>query len=99
MLSMLEEVLRQNPVTGRRRIARQLLVFFEYGLGIAARLDPFGPVGLKGPVGVLLLGLAQVSAIAAIAATLAFHSFKVSHSSPFRPCRPGADSAGLILSP
>jgi hypothetical protein len=90
MLCVLEVVLRQNPVTGCRRIPRQLLVLFENVLGVPANLDVLRAVGFKRAVGVLLLRLAAVvRAAVTIAATLALHTFEVSHSSSRRPPWPG----------
>lgn len=82
VFGVLQIVLGQNPVAAGRGVARELLVLFKDELGAAAHLDPFGAVGIEGPVGVLLLGLAPAAAAAAaVAAALALHSLEISHYS------------------
>jgi hypothetical protein len=93
VFGVLQIVLRQDAVAGCRRVARQLLVLFEDVLGGAAHLDPFGAVGIEGPVGVLLLGLAPAASAAAVAPALALHSLEISHYSITAWTLPGALAA------
>jgi hypothetical protein len=80
VLGVLQIVLGQDPVAGRRRVAGQLLVFFIDALGRATNLDAVGTVRIEGPVGVMLLRLAATAAAAAIvAAALALHALEISH--------------------
>ncbi len=81
VLGMLQVVLGQNPVSGRRSVTGQLLVLFEDVLRMAPDLDPIRAIGFEGPVGILLR-LATAAAIATAgptAATLPLHSFEISH--------------------
>jgi hypothetical protein len=83
VFGVLQVVLGQHPVTGRRGVPGELLVLFEDVLRGAAHLHAFGAVGIKRTVGVLL-GLALASAApaaAAIAAALALHPLEISHMS------------------
>ena len=75
---MLQVVLSQNAVAGRRSVPGELLVFFEDVLGVAAHLHAVRAIGVEGPVRVLLLRLA--AAATAIAAALALHTLEISHS-------------------
>ena len=81
VFGVLQIVLAQHTVSGRVRVARELLVFLENELRIAAHLDPFGAVGIEGAVGVLcrLAASATITATAAVAPTLALHTFEISH--------------------
>ena len=80
VLGVLQVVLGQHPVAGRRRVAGQLLVLFVNALGGAAHLDALGTVRIEGPVGVVLLRLAAATRSAAIvAAALALHALEISH--------------------
>ena len=81
MLCVLQEVLREDAVTGGTRVSRELLVLFVDDLGASANLDAFRPIGLYGPVGVVLLRLAYR---AAIATALTLHALEISHVPPFR---------------
>ena len=97
VLGVLQVVLGQNPVAGRRRVAGQLLVLLVDALGRAAHLDAFGAVRIEGPVGVVLLRLAAgIAATAIVAAALALHALEISHglSEPVRRSV-SADTAGL----
>jgi hypothetical protein len=81
VLCVLQEVLREDAVTGGTRVSRELLVLFVDDLGASANLDAFRPIGLYGPVGVVLLRLAYR---AAIATALTLHALEISHVPPFR---------------
>src|SRR5262249_14087951 len=50
VLCVLQVILGQHPVAGRRGVAGELLVLFEHVLGVAPHLDAFGAVGIEGPV-------------------------------------------------
>ena len=76
VFGVLQVVLGENPVPGRRSIAGELLVALEDALGGAADLDVVGSVGLEGAVGVVLW-LAPTAA--AIAAALTLHALEISH--------------------
>ena len=80
---VLQVVLGEDAVPGRGGVSRQLLVFFEDVLGVAADLRAFRPVGIERPVGVLLLGLpaATAATAAAIATALTLHTLEISHYS------------------
>ena len=81
------DIIGQDPVAGRRRVAGQLLVFFVNALGRAAHLHAFGTVRIEGPVSVVLLRLtAGIAAAAIVAAALALHALEISHvlSEPVR---------------
>jgi hypothetical protein len=92
VLSVLQEVLREDAVTGGTRVSRELLVLFVDDLGASANLDAFRPIGLYSPVGVVLLRLAYR---AAIATALTLHALEISHVPPFR-C-PVSSKTGLGL--
>jgi hypothetical protein len=81
VLCVLQEVLGQDAVTGGTRVPRELLVLFVDDLGASANLDAFRPIGLHGPVGIVLLRLAYR---AAIATALTLHALEISHVPPFR---------------
>ena len=83
MLGVLQIVLGQNPVAAAGCVARQLLVFVEHVLGVAAHLDPLGTIGVERAVGVVLLWLVATAAAAAIATALPFHALEVSHMRPW----------------
>jgi len=77
VFGVLEIVLRQDPVAGRRRVAGELLVLLENVLGVAPHLDAVGAVRIEGAVRVVLLGL--VPAASAIASALTLHALEISH--------------------
>lgn len=83
VFGVLQVVLTEHPVTGRRGVAGELLVLFEDVLGVAADLRALGTVGVERPVGVLGLGLAAAAAAtasaAAIATALTLHTLEISH--------------------
>lgn len=79
MLCVLQIVLGQYAVAGRRGVAGKLLVLLEHVLGVAAHLDAIGPVRVEGPVRVLLLRLAATAT--SVAAALTLHTLEISHSS------------------
>ena len=83
VFGVLQVVLTEHPVTGRRGVAGELLVLFEDVLGVAADLRALGTVGIERPVGVLGLGLAAAAAAtasaAAIATALTLHTLEISH--------------------
>jgi hypothetical protein len=82
MIGVLEIIFRHHPVARGKGVPRQLLVFFEHVLGVAANLDVFRAVRVEGAVHILLrLTPAAITAIAAaaIAAALTFHTLEVSH--------------------
>jgi hypothetical protein len=81
VLCVLQEVLGEDAVTSGARVPRELLVLFVDDLGASANLDAFRPIGLYGPVGVVLLRLAYR---AAIATALTLHALEISHVPPFR---------------
>jgi len=76
MLGVLQVVLAQHPVAGGGGVARQLLVLLEDRLGVAAHLYAFGPVGIEGPVCVLLRLAASAPAAPA---ALTLHALEISH--------------------
>ena len=84
MLCVLEVVLPQDAIASGVRVARQLLVFFENVLRIAAHLDAFRAVGVEGAIGVLLWLTAAAGAATAatpVAPALALHTLEISHNS------------------
>ena len=54
MFRMLQIILGQNAITGRRGVACELLIFLKNGLGWAAHFDVLRPIGLEGSVGIML---------------------------------------------
>src|SRR5690606_11349055 len=78
VLGVLQVVFGQHPVARRTRVTGQLLVFLEHVLGVAAHLHAVGPVGVEGPVRVLLW---LAPAAAPVAAALTLHTLEISHSS------------------
>ena len=81
MLCVLQEVLGEDAVTGGTRVPRELLVLFVDDLGASANLDALRPIGLYGPVGIVLLRLAYR---AVIATALTLYALEISHVPPFR---------------
>ncbi len=79
VFGVLQIILGEDTVPGRGGVARQLLVLFEDVLGGSAHLDAFRTVGVEGPIGVLLLGLAPAASATAVAPTLALHTLEISH--------------------
>src|SRR5439155_13553838 len=83
VLSVLQVILAEDPVAGRRGVPGELLVFLEDVLGVAADLRALGAVGIERAIGVLGLRLAAAaaaaSAAAAIAAALTLHTLEISH--------------------
>ncbi len=86
VFGVLQIVLGQHPVARRGGVARELLVLFEHVLGVPANLHAVGPVGIEGPIGVVLrlsaaatATAAATAATAAITAALPFHALEISH--------------------
>jgi hypothetical protein len=85
VFGVLQVVLAEDPIAGRRGVSGELLVFLEDVLGVAADLRALGAVGVKRPIGVLSLGLAAAAAAAATSATatipaaLTLHTLEISH--------------------
>lgn len=79
MLGVLKIVLGEHPVAGRAGVTRQLLVLLIHVLGGAANLDAVRPVGIEGPVCVVLR-FATAATAAAIAAPLTLHTLEISHA-------------------
>jgi hypothetical protein len=82
VFSVLQIILCQHPIAGRRGVAGQLLVLFEDVLSMATNLDPIGAIGFKRPIGVLLRLAAAIAALGSpgsTTATLPLHSFEISH--------------------
>ena len=83
VLRVLQVVLGQHAVAGGTGVPGELLVLLIDVLCGAADLDPVRPVGIEGPVGVVL-GLAPTTAAAATAtavpAPLTLHTLEISHA-------------------
>src|SRR6185312_1255588 len=79
VLGVLQVVLRQHAVAGRRGVARQLLVLFVDVLGCAAHLHAVRPVRIERAVGVVL-GLAAAATTTATAVALTLHPLEISHA-------------------
>lgn len=83
MLSVLQIVLGQNSVAGRRGVTRQLLVLLEHVLSMAADLNAVGAIRLKCAIGILRRLTAAIAALVpprSTTAALPFHSFEISHA-------------------
>gem|GEM_PF-4464156 len=79
---MLQIVFAEHAVTRCRRVTRQLLVFLEHVLSVAADLGPLWTVRVECAIGVLRLRLAAAAttaAAAAISTALTLHAFEISH--------------------
>ena len=82
VLGVLQVVLAEDAVAGRRGVPGELLVLLEDVLGVAADLGALGAVRIERPVGVLGLRLtaaATTSTAATITAALALHTLEISH--------------------
>src|SRR5690606_2980645 len=76
VLGVLQIVLRQNPVAGRGRVPRQLLIALIDGLGVAAHLDVLGALRVPGTV---RIGAVALIAGLPVAPALALHALEISH--------------------
>jgi hypothetical protein len=94
VFGVLQVVLREHPVAGRRRVAGELLVALEDGLGGAADLHIVRSVRLERAIGVVL-GLAP-AATAAIAAALTLHTLEISHICSCLFAWPGAPCCAAV---
>gem|GEM_PF-3051120 len=99
VLGVLQVVLGQYAVARSLGVARQLLILLIDRLRRAAHLDPFGTIGIKRPVRIML-GLSPAASAAtsaiAVAVTLPLHALEISHVLDLYGARHGSDSSDFV---